>query len=67
LRRHRTPQPVTTASTVISRQFASTEYQAITERAGSIPISSTPAELRRVIDQTSRRAGTVQEFGLQQE
>jgi tripartite-type tricarboxylate transporter receptor subunit TctC len=47
---------------------ASTAYQTVTERAGSVPISSTPAELRRVIDQTLVDVqATVQEFGLQQD
>jgi len=64
-----TPQPVIDRlNRHITTIVASTEYQAITERAGSIPISSTPAELRRVIDQTLADVqATVQEFGLQQE
>ena len=42
--------------------------QAVTERAGSVPVSSTPAELRQVIDQTLVEVQqTVQDFGLQQD
>jgi tripartite-type tricarboxylate transporter receptor subunit TctC len=47
---------------------AAPDYQAMIERAGSIPVSSTPAELRQVIDQTLADVQeTVREFGLQQE
>ena len=64
-----TPQPlIERLNRHITTIVASPEYQAITERAGSIPISSTPAELRQVIDQTLIDVqATVQEFGLQQE
>jgi tripartite-type tricarboxylate transporter receptor subunit TctC len=64
-----TPQPIIDRlNRHISTIVASPEYQAVTERAGSIPISSTPAELRRVIDQTLADVQqTVQEFNLQQE
>ena len=38
------------------------------EKTGSIPVSSTPAELRTVINQTRDDvAATIIEFGLQQE
>src|SRR5262245_42722500 len=48
-----TPQPIIDRlHRHIATVVASREYQAATERAGSIPISSNPAELRRVIDQT---------------
>ena len=41
---------------------------AIAERAGSVPVSSTPEELRSVIEQTRAEvASTIQEFGLQQD
>ena len=41
---------------------------AVTERAGSIPASSTPDELREIIAQTRIEVeATIQEFGLQQE
>jgi tripartite-type tricarboxylate transporter receptor subunit TctC len=47
---------------------ASPDYQAVAERAGSIPASSTPEELRAVIEQTRAEvASTIQEFGLQQD
>jgi tripartite-type tricarboxylate transporter receptor subunit TctC len=64
-----TPQPIID---LINRHLttivASPNYQAATERAGSVPVSSTPAELRQVIDQTLADVqATVQEFGLQQE
>ena len=64
-----TPQPIID---VLNRHIAAIvagpEYQASTERGGSIPGSSTPTELRRVIDQTLAEVQqTVQEFGLQQE
>jgi tripartite-type tricarboxylate transporter receptor subunit TctC len=52
----------------IAAIVAAPEYQALIERGGSIPASSTPAELRGVIDQTLAEVQqTVQEFGLQQE
>jgi tripartite-type tricarboxylate transporter receptor subunit TctC len=64
-----TPQPIIE---LLNRHLvaivATPEYQAVTERAGAIPISSTPAELRKVIDQTLADVqATVQEFGLQQD
>jgi hypothetical protein len=40
----------------------------MTDKAGSIPASSTPDELRHVIQQTRAEVeGTIQEFGLQQD
>ncbi len=64
-----TPQPIIDLlNRHIADIVASPDYQAMTERAGSIPVSSTPAELRHVIDQTLADVqATVQEFGLQQE
>jgi tripartite-type tricarboxylate transporter receptor subunit TctC len=64
-----TPQPIVD---LLNRHVAAIvalpEYQASTERGGSIPGSSSPAELRGVIDQTLAEVQqTVQEFGLQQE
>jgi tripartite-type tricarboxylate transporter receptor subunit TctC len=64
-----TPQPIIA---LLNRHLvaivATPEYQAVTERAGAVPISSTPAELRKVIDQTLADVqATVQEFGLQQD
>jgi tripartite-type tricarboxylate transporter receptor subunit TctC len=44
------------------------EYRAIIEKAGSIAVSSTPAELQQVITQTlDDVASSIREFGLQQE
>jgi len=64
-----TPQPVIDLlNRHIATIVAAPEYQAATERGGSIPTSSTPTELRQVIDQTLVEVQqTVQEFGLQQE
>jgi tripartite-type tricarboxylate transporter receptor subunit TctC len=64
-----TPQPIIDKlNHHLVEIIASPEYQDVTERAGSIPASSTPAELRQVIDQTLKDiAPTVQEYGLQQD
>jgi len=64
-----TPQPIIDLPQPPHRDHRGRpEYQASTERGGSIPGSSTPLELRRVIDQTLAEVQqTVQEFGLQQE
>jgi tripartite-type tricarboxylate transporter receptor subunit TctC len=52
----------------VSAIVASPDYQAVTERAGSIPASSTPEELRAIITQTRTEVeATIQEFGLQQD
>ncbi len=52
----------------IATIVASPEYRAVTERAGSIPVSSTPDELRAIIVQTRVDVeATILEFGLQQE
>ncbi|HVY56615.1 MAG TPA: tripartite tricarboxylate transporter substrate binding protein, partial [Xanthobacteraceae bacterium] len=64
-----TPQPVID---VLNRNIksivASPDYQAMIERAASIPASSSPSELRTVMDDTLAYVmQTVQEFGLQQE
>jgi len=64
-----TPQPIIDQ---LNRDIASVvampEYRAMIERAGSLPIASTSAELAQVIAQTfDDVAATIQEFGLQQE
>ncbi len=64
-----TPAPVIA---LINRHLktivATPEYQSVTEKAGSVPESSTPEELRQVIDQTRTDvAATIQEFRLQQD
>jgi tripartite-type tricarboxylate transporter receptor subunit TctC len=47
---------------------ATPEYQKVTEQQGSVPESSTPEDLRKVIDQTRADvAATIQDFGLQQD
>ncbi len=52
----------------IAAIVASPDYLAMTDKAGSIPASSTPDELRHVIQQTRAEVeGTIQEFGLQQD
>jgi tripartite-type tricarboxylate transporter receptor subunit TctC len=64
-----TPQPIVA---LINRHLktivATPEYQKVTEQQGSVPESSTPEDLRKVIDQTRADvAATIQEFGLQQD
>jgi tripartite-type tricarboxylate transporter receptor subunit TctC len=52
----------------IATIVASPDYRAVTERAGSIPLSSTPDELREIIAQTRTEVeATIREFGLQQD
>jgi tripartite-type tricarboxylate transporter receptor subunit TctC len=64
-----TPQPIIELlNRHIAAIVAMPEYQASTERGGSIAASSSPQELRGVIEQTLAEVQqTVQEFGLQQE
>jgi tripartite-type tricarboxylate transporter receptor subunit TctC len=63
-----TPEPIIELNRHIAAIVASPGYRTVTERAGSVPVSSTPAQLREVIDQTfAEVALTVQEFGLQQD
>jgi tripartite-type tricarboxylate transporter receptor subunit TctC len=64
-----TPQPIIA---LLNRQLkaivATPEYQEVTEKAGSVPESSTPEELRQVIDKTRADvSATIQEFGMQQD
>ncbi len=64
-----TPQPVVD---LLQRQIATIvgtpEYRAMIEKAGSIAVASTPAELRQVITQTSDDvSASIREFGMQQE
>jgi tripartite-type tricarboxylate transporter receptor subunit TctC len=64
-----TPQPIIDR---LHRELAvvvgSPEYRAMIEKAGSIAVSSSPQELRQVITQTlDDVAGSIREFGLQQE
>ena len=47
---------------------ATPEYKALIEKAGSIPIASSPAELAGVLTQTvDEVASTIREFGMQQD
>lgn len=64
-----TPQPVID---LLNRHIASIvatpEYRELIEKGGSIPISSTPGDLRQVLTQTvDEIAATVREFGMQRE
>jgi tripartite-type tricarboxylate transporter receptor subunit TctC len=64
-----TPQPIIDLLNArIASIVATPEYRALIEKTGSIPVSSTPAELRAVINQTRDDvASTIIEFGLQQD
>jgi tripartite-type tricarboxylate transporter receptor subunit TctC len=64
-----TPEPIIARlNREIAAVVASPEYKALIEKGGSIPVSSTPAELREVIEQTRIEVeATVKEFGLQQD
>ncbi len=64
-----TPQPILDR---LNREIAAIVktdgYRDMIEKAGSIPVSSTPEELRQVITQTLNDvASTIREFGMQQE
>jgi tripartite-type tricarboxylate transporter receptor subunit TctC len=64
-----TPQPILD---LLNRQLmaivATPDYRTMVEKAGSIAVSSSPDELRQVITQTlDDVAGSIREFGLQQE
>jgi tripartite-type tricarboxylate transporter receptor subunit TctC len=64
-----TPQPIIDLlNGEIAAIVATPEYKAMIESAGSIAISSTPAQLKHLIQQTlDDMAATIQEFGLQQQ
>ena len=64
-----TPRPIIDQlNRDIASIVATPGYRAMIEGAGSIAISSTPAELARVITQTlDDVAASIQEFGMQQE
>jgi len=64
-----TPSPIVkTLNDHIASIVASADYRAMIEKAGSIPISSTPQEFAAVIDKTSEDvAASIKEFGMQQE
>ena len=62
-----TPQPIVDLiQRHVATIVASAEYRALIEKAGSLPMSSTPAELRQVITQTlDEVAASIREFGMQ--
>jgi tripartite-type tricarboxylate transporter receptor subunit TctC len=66
---HGTPQPIIDRlNRETSEIVAMHEYKTLIENSGEIALSSTPAELGRVIKQTlDDVAATIQEFGLQLE
>ena len=64
-----TPQPILDKlHRALTAVVAMPEYRSLMEKGGSIPVSSSPAELRQVIDETVTEVeATVKEFGLQQD
>lgn len=64
-----TPQPIVDLiQRHVAAIVASAEYRALIEKAGSLPVSSTPAELQQVIMQTlDEVAASIREFGMQVE
>jgi tripartite-type tricarboxylate transporter receptor subunit TctC len=64
-----TPQPIIDLlNGEIAAIVATPGYKTMIESAGSVAISSTPAQLKRVVQQTlDDVAATIQEFGLQQQ
>jgi tripartite-type tricarboxylate transporter receptor subunit TctC len=67
--REGTPEPIITAlNQHLNAIVAQPEYREMIEKGGSIPESSTPVELGKIILQTRDEvASTIQEFGLQQD
>lgn len=64
-----TPQPIIdTLNKQIAAVVATPEYQDLITKGGSIPVSSTPDELRAILNQTMEDvASTIREFGMQQD
>jgi tripartite-type tricarboxylate transporter receptor subunit TctC len=64
-----TPQPIIDKlNHDVGAIVATPEYRDLIEKGGSIPVSSTPAELRQVLTQTvDEVASTIREFGMQQD
>ena len=64
-----TPQPIIDRlNSEIGKIVATPEYRDLIEKGGSLPESSTPAQLGQIITQTVADVeGTIKEFGLQQE
>jgi tripartite-type tricarboxylate transporter receptor subunit TctC len=60
------PAILETLSRHIVAITSSAEYRSLIEQGGATPVSSTPAELRRVLTQTAEEAvSIIREFGLQ--
>jgi tripartite-type tricarboxylate transporter receptor subunit TctC len=64
-----TPEPILRVlNKHVQTIVASADYRELIEKSGSIPESSTPEELRRIIEQTRVEVdSTVKEFGLQRD
>ena len=64
-----TPQPVIALlNRHVAAAVSAPDYREMIEKAGSIPLSSTPQELSRILAETyEQTAATVREFGLQQD
>ncbi len=64
-----TPQSVIASlNRHIAQAVEAPDYRSLIEKAGSIPLSSTPEELARILVETyEQTAATVREFGLQQD
>lgn len=64
-----TPEPViATLNRHITSAVAAPEYRAMIEKAGSIPLASTPGELQKILQETyEQTAAMVKEFSLQQD
>jgi tripartite-type tricarboxylate transporter receptor subunit TctC len=62
------PDVIARLNRAIATIVASPDYQQVTAKAASIPQSSSPDELRKVIEQTRTEVeGTIRDFGLQQD
>jgi tripartite-type tricarboxylate transporter receptor subunit TctC len=64
-----TPEPIITLlHDEIASIVATPDYRDMIEKAGSIAVSSTPAQLRQVIAQTlDEVSSSIREFGMQQD
>jgi tripartite-type tricarboxylate transporter receptor subunit TctC len=64
-----TPQPVVDKlNKAIAAVVATPDYRSLIEKGGSIPASSTPAELGQILNKTMEDVGsTIREFGMQQD
>jgi tripartite-type tricarboxylate transporter receptor subunit TctC len=64
-----TPQPlIASLNRHVAQAVEAPDYRGLIEKAGSIPLSSTPGELAKILADTyEQTAATVREFGLQQD